>query len=478
MMLDPINGSGEDIAELVAGHQISARDIARRCLERVTALDGAVNAYTDILSERALAEADAVDAAVAAGERPPLAGVPYAVKNLFALKGVTTRAGSKINRDDPPANRDATVIDRLSRAGAVCVGALNMGEYAYDFTGRNAHDGDCHNPHALSRMTGGSSSGAAAAVAAGTVAFALGTDTNGSVRVPASYCGVFGFKPTYGRLSRSGVYPLCPSLDHVGVLARSVADLARVFDVVQGPDDADPHLAGRPFLGTADDIDYLPHDLRVGRAGGYFRDAGCPQANRAVDAVLEALVGPGGVGPTGGQFVGDVEVPEAARARAAAFLLTNAEAAAFHLPRLRGRPDDFDPETRDRLLAGALLPAAWVQTAQRFRRWFDRSMAEVFRGIDVLLAPATPTPALPIAATTMTFMGREVSARANIGVFTQPISFAGLPVVSVPVWLDGERLPIGVQVIAAPWREDVALKVARRLELLGTARAPIALIGN
>jgi Asp-tRNA(Asn)/Glu-tRNA(Gln) amidotransferase A subunit family amidase len=200
-------------------------------------------------------------------------------------------------------------------------------------------------------------------------------------------------------------------------------------------------------------------------AGGYFRGRGFDLADRAVDAVAAALAADG-----------EVEIPEAARARAAAFLITNAESAALHLDRIRTRAADFDPETRDRFIAGTMVPAAWYVGAQRFRSWYRTAVNRLFEDVDVILAPATPFPALGLDQQTMQLGGETVPARANIGIFTQPISFAGLPVVAVPVWLDGERMPIAVQVIAAPWREDVALTAAAMVEAQGVARAPIAMV--
>ena len=196
---------------------------------------------------RALAKADAIDAARARGASlGPLAGAPFAVKNLFDIEGLPTRAGSKINRDRPPARADATALARLEAAGGVLIGSLNMGEYAYDFTGQNAHDGPSRNPHDLEHMTGGSSGGSGAAVAGGLVPIALGSDTNGSIRVPSSLCGLFGLKPTYGRLSRAGAFPFVASLDHVGPIARSVGDLALAYDAMLGRDEADPAQADMP----------------------------------------------------------------------------------------------------------------------------------------------------------------------------------------------------------------------------------------
>jgi Asp-tRNA(Asn)/Glu-tRNA(Gln) amidotransferase A subunit family amidase len=200
-----------------------------------------------VTHERTLEQADAVDVARLAGRAlGPLAGVPFAVKNLFDIEGIVTRAGSKINRENDPAPRDAELIRRLIDASAILVGALNMGEYAYDFTGRNAHDGDCRNPHDTERMSGGSSSGSGAATAAGLAPVSLGSDTNGSIRVPSSLCGVFGMKPTYGRLTRSGTFPFVDSLDHLGPFARSVRDIALAYDAMQGPDPHDHACAARP----------------------------------------------------------------------------------------------------------------------------------------------------------------------------------------------------------------------------------------
>ncbi len=242
-----LDGSAQAIAASVKRGAISAREIAQEALSRIKAHDSTLGAFTDVTAMRALAKADAIDAARARGESlGALAGAPFAVKNLFDIKGLTTRAGSKINRDRAPAKTDATVISRLEAAGAVLIGALNMGEFAYDFTGENAHDGPSRNPHDLERMTGGSSGGSGAAVAGGLAAIALGSDTNGSIRVPSSFCGLFGLKPTYGRLSRAGTFPFVASLDHVGPIARSVGDLALSYDAMLGRDDRDPAQADRP----------------------------------------------------------------------------------------------------------------------------------------------------------------------------------------------------------------------------------------
>jgi len=295
------------------------------------------------------------------------------------------------------------------------------------------------------------------------VPLALASDTNGSIRVPSSLCGLFGLKPTYGRLSRGGTFPFVASLDHLGPMARSVADLAAAFDAMAGADPLDPACARRDDGTTAPKLALGISGLRIRIAGDYFRRGGHPEAFAAVDRVAAAL----GVTET-------VTLPLAAEARAAAYLITMSEGAALHHVRLRDRLDDFDPDVRDRLVAGAMIPASWVAKAQKVRRTFHDQMLAVFEKADVLLAPATPCRAPRIGQKTMLIDGREMPVRPNLGVFTQPISCGGLPVVAVPVWTEGEALPIGVQVIAAPWREDHCMRVAAELQQRGIASAPVA----
>ncbi|MEJ1161636.1 AtzE family amidohydrolase [Prosthecomicrobium sp. N25] len=464
LLFDPSLGTATEIADAVRSGTASASDIARTALDRIAAMNPVLNAFTDVTAERALAKAEAVDAARARGEAlPPLAGVPFAVKNLFDIEGLPTRAGSKINRERTPAVHDATLVARLDAAGAVLLGGLNMGEYAYDFTGQNAHDGNARNPHDTRRMTGGSSGGSGGAVASGMVPLALGSDTNGSIRVPSSFCGLFGLKPTYGRLSRAGTFPFVASFDHLGPMARSTADLALAFDICQGPDPLDPHLARRPVTPTMPELGKALDGLRFGILGDHFKRNGHPEAFAAVDVVARAL------GATR-----EVVLPEAARARAAAFVIAAAEGAALHLDRVRSRPQDFDPDTRDRFIAGAMIPAAWVIKAQKVRRWFKDRAAEVFADHDILIAPATPCFAPTQDQKTLVLDGVEMMLRPNMGIFTQPLSCIGLPVATVPIWLDGAALPIGVQIVAAPWREDLALRVSAALEGMGVAKSIVA----
>ncbi len=456
--------TASEIAEAVRSGKVSAEAVTREALARIDELNPTLRSFTDVTAERAIATAQAVDAARVRGEAAgPLAGVPFAVKNLFDIKGLPTRAGSKINRELPPSSSDSPLIERLEAAGAVLVGGLNMGEYAYDFTGENAHDGNCLNPHDPTRMTGGSSSGSGGAVAAGMVPLSLGSDTNGSIRVPSSFCGLFGLKPTYGRLSRARSFPFVPSLDHLGPFARSVEDLAIAYDVCQGPDAEDPHLAKRPAEPVTGEIGAGIGGLRMATLGGYFRRNGHAEAFAAVDAVARAL-----------DITTEIELPEAARARAAAFVITAAEGASLHFDRIRTRAQDFDPDTRDRFLANAMIPALWVTKAQKLRSWFRARVNEIFADVDILIAPATPCHAPKSGTKVLTLDGVDLPLRANIGVYTQPISFIGLPVVAAPIWLKGAHLPIAVQIIAAPWAEAKALRVAAHLQATGVAEARIA----
>jgi aspartyl-tRNA(Asn)/glutamyl-tRNA(Gln) amidotransferase subunit A len=438
------------LAGLVRSKQATAAEILEAHIARIEQHDPLLNCFTDRSFSRARAEAAVVDARIAAGEDVgPLAGVPIAVKNLFDVAGLPTRAGSKIRRSAKPAAADAPVLARLIRAGAVLLGALNMDEYAYGFVTENAHDGATRNPHDISRIAGGSSGGSSAAVAAGFAAITLGSDTNGSIRLPAGLCGVFGLKPTYGRVDRSGTFPFVDSFDHLGPFARSAADLALAYDLLQGTDQVAGKLARRI------------EPARVAVLGDWFEQGATDEMLEAVAAVAR------GLGATA-----RATLPEAGRARAAAFCISAFEGGQLHKQDLRTRPQDFDPATRPRLIAGALQPAETIYQAQRFRAWFQARAEQIFENFDLLLAPATPCTAPLIGQKTMVLGEAEVPMRPNLGIYTQPISFIGLPVVCVPVVSSG--LPRGVQIIAPPGREALALAAAARLEADGVVVAPVA----
>lgn len=460
---DYLAADGLGLATAVRAGRVSARAVTEAALGRISARGPAVNAFTTVLAEQARADADRVDRAIASGrDAGPLAGLPFAVKDLFDVAGITTLAGSKINRERPPAARDAVAVAALRRAGAVLVGALNMDEYAYGFTTENSHYGPVRNPHDATRVAGGSSGGSGAAVGAGLVPLTLGSDTNGSVRVPASLCGVFGLKPTYGRVSRTGTTLFAASFDHVGALGRSVRDVTAALDVMQGPDPQDPVCTTRPLEPCLPLLGEGIDGLRIAVLDGHFARGGEPEVFAAVARVAAAL----GASRR-------VTIPEAHRARAAAMVITASEGANAHLADLKRRPHDFDPLTRDRFLAGALVPAAAYVQAQRFRAWYRARVAELFGEVDVLLAPTTPCPAPRIGQDRIVLDGVEVLTRPNLGVYTQPLSFIGLPVLSAPVTRPG-ALPLGVQIVGAPFREAHVLRVGALLEAKGVVAAAVS----
>ena len=448
--MTPAFPTAAQIAADVRAGRVSALEVTRTALSRIAANDVRVNAFTAVFEADAMAQARELDRARSAGARlGPLAGVPFAVKNLFDVAGRTTLAGAKIRLGRPTAERDADLVAAFKLAGAVLLGALNMDEFAYGFVTENAHFGATRNPHDLDRIAGGSSGGSAAAVAAGFAPLALGSDTNGSIRIPAALCGVFGLKPTFGRLPSRGMFPFARSLDHAGLLARTTLDLALAFDAGLGPGTA-------PMSGRLESLARTP--LRAGILSGWFARGLSPEAEGALERAGAALGASPGVTLSGAEA-----------ARSAAFCLTAFEGGRLHLEDLERAIDAYDPAVGTRLLAGALLPVSVYEAAKAFQSRFRQAVEERFSDFDVLLAPVTVGSAPPIGQSTMRLAGAETSVRKNLGVFTQPISFIGAPVLTAPI--TGPGLPIGVQLIGAPGREDLVFAAAAQLERLGVAAA-------
>jgi aspartyl-tRNA(Asn)/glutamyl-tRNA(Gln) amidotransferase subunit A len=425
-----------ETAAAVRAGELSARTLVEEALCALVEADRELIAVTRILHDRARAEADAVDALVAAGGDPgPLAGVVYGVKDLFDLAGLPTTAGSTLYADAAPATADAEAVRRLQAAGAIVVATLNMDEFAYGFATINAAYGTTRNPHDPSRLAGGSSGGSAAVVAGGLLAFSLGSDTNGSVRVPASLTGIYGLKPTNGDLPLAGVFPFAASFDDVGPFTRSVEDMALVWEVLSG---------------RSAEVDAKAP--RVARLGGRFRENAEPDQLAAIDAIAPNA-------PL-------VDLPEIARARSAAFLITAYEGGTLHRAALASDAMAFDPQVRDRLLAGALLPDALYAEAQAFRAEYRARIAALVADYDVLLAPATPTVAPLVEDPRIVIDGALSPARADLGIHTQPISFTGLPSLAVPLYRPG-KLPIGLQLIGGPGCEADLFAFAAGLEAQG-----------
>ncbi|MEM6050354.1 AtzE family amidohydrolase [Erwinia sp. P7711] len=458
--MNPLSLSIKELQGALSKGELSARDIAQQTLSQIARLNPAINAWTEVTQDRMLNEADRLDRLRQEGQPlPPLAAVPYAVKNLFDVAGHVTLAGATLFSDRQVAKQDSWAVSRLASSGALLSGMLNMDAYAYGFTTENSHYGATRNPHDVQRIAGGSSGGSAAAVAAGLVNFSLGSDTNGSIRVPASLCGIFGLKPTFGRLSRSGSQPFVASLDHIGPFARSVDDLALVYDSLQGRDPHDSFQAEKAMHPAHRLLEHGLEGLRCAVLGGYFQTWCSDEARAAVKVAARAL-----------NAENEVLFPEAELARSAAFIITASEGGNHYLPALRTQPERFEPLSRERLLAGAMIPSAWYVQAQRFRHHFREQVLPLFEQFDVLIAPATPTTATLIGQETMPVNGTDLPIRASMGMLTQPISFLGLPVTTVPLQTPG-GLPIGLQLIAAPFKEEACLRAAWALEKMGIAKA-------
>lgn len=432
----------EDCVRAVKAGEVSAVELAQAALKRIAAQDARLNAVTRVLHERALAEAAAVDAKIASGEDPgPLAGVPYGVKDLCDVEGLSTTAGAARLRNARPAAADAEAVARFRKAGAVLVATLNMDEFAYGFVTVNAHWGTTRNPHDPDRFAGGSSGGSAVAVAAGLLPFSIGSDTNGSIRIPASLCGVFGIKPTHGSLPMEGTYPFSHTLDDIGLFARSSRDLALVDAVLRKMEPA----AAAPLQNAA-------------ILEGWFADNLAPEMRKAIDR-LDRAIGP----------LPRVALRGVAQARSAAFLITAYEGGQLHCEALLADAMSYDPSTRDRLLAGAALPRDVYDLALAYRDVFRAEIEKAFEVHDVLIAPAVCGPAPLISHPYILIDGAERPARANLGLYTQPISFLGLPVVAAPLSVDG--LPLGVQIIARLGRDAELLRYAACLEEAGLLKA-------
>ncbi len=429
------------IAAAVRNGERSAVAVVTEAIDRLKQRDRRIGAVTRLLEDEALADAQALDAMIAQGEDPgPLAGVPFGVKDLFDVEGIPTTAGAAMRKDAPPAIRDAEAVRRLKAAGAILVATLNMDEYAYGFVTVNDCWGTTKNPHDTARLAGGSSGGSAAAVADGMLPLTLGSDTNGSIRVPSALCGVYGLKPAHDSLPMEGVFPFVDSFDDIGPFTTSLTDLELVWRI----------LLQQPLGDTAPRGDH-----KIARLGGWFASNLAPELDEAITGICHRFSN----APT-------VELPHVDVARSAAFLMTAAEGGERHLDDLRSRAMDFDPATRDRLIAGAMLPASTYFRAQRFREWFRAEADKLFAHYDVLVAPSVGCVSPLIDDPVMPVDGKMVPARANLGLYTQPLSFIGLPVLAVPLKRPGD-LPLGLQLVGAPGREGALLAFATALEAAG-----------
>jgi aspartyl-tRNA(Asn)/glutamyl-tRNA(Gln) amidotransferase subunit A len=425
--------------------KVSSRELVAQSLSRIERIDPKLNSFITVTAETALAEADERDRELARGfDRGPLHGIPIAHKDLMRTKGVRTTAGAKIFADYIP-QRDAAIVTKLHQAGAVSLGKTGLHELAYGITSNNPHFGAIHNPWDLSRIPGGSSGGSAVAVAAGLVPFATGTDTGGSIRVPASFCGVVGLKPTFGRVNIRGVLPLGFSQDHVGPLTGSVRDAAIAFQAMA--DDSTGYVQPvNPDLGG----------LRIGWPQNFFLDCVDPEVAAAIDAAFQIAA------KAGGRVV-EIEVPDMEALRAAGATCLLVEAAAALRPYL-DRRSDFGADVLALLDQGKTIPGIDYIEARRTRRRIGRDFARLFEQVDCIFTPTTPITAPRIGQTTVKICGVIEEVRTAVTRFTRVMNALGLPAISIPCGFSRSGLPIGLQIIAAAQREDLLLGAAAAME--------------
>jgi aspartyl-tRNA(Asn)/glutamyl-tRNA(Gln) amidotransferase subunit A len=445
-----------EAADALRARRVSAVELAAAANARIARLNSKLNAFITVTAEQALEEARQADAELAAGhDRGPLHGIPVAVKDLFLTRGVRTTCGSKVYEDFVPAI-DAAVVERLRAAGAVMLGKLNMHEMAYGITSANPHFGPVRNPWNLEHSPGGSSGGSGAAVAAQLVYAAMGSDTGGSIRIPAAFCGVVGLKPTYGRVSRYGALPLAYSLDHMGPLARSVRDAAMVLNAIAGYDRRDPTSSRHPG------VDFIPDDgcsirrLRIGLPENFYfdhLDAGVESSVRGVFARAQSL----------GALVAPVRVPDIAALNTVGRVIQLAEAAAVAEPHLEHR-EKFGPDVLALFDQGRLLPATDYIHAQRLRRKLSREFNQLWSEVDCLIAPTTPNTAPRVGDATVRLGGRDEDVRLTTTRLVRGINVLGLPALSIPCGLGASGLPIGIQIIGPAWEEALILRVGAALE--------------
>jgi aspartyl-tRNA(Asn)/glutamyl-tRNA(Gln) amidotransferase subunit A len=443
-----------DISAKIAAKELSPVEVTTAALDRLAAVEPTLNAFVTVLAGSAIAQARAAEAEILRGSyRGPLHGIPISVKDLFNTAGVRTSAGSRVLADHVP-NEDATVVSRLNDAGAVLIGKTNMLEFAYAAV--HPDYGATKNPWALDRSTSGSSSGSGAAVAAGVGFGSMGSDTGGSIRLPAAFCGIVGLKPTYGRVSRYGGVALSWSCDHMGPMTRTVADNAAMLAAVAGADPKDSTSGNVP---VPDYLAGLRTDLsgvRIGICSAY-RTPAEPAVQEAIEqaiAELERL----------GAAIVDVDLPPPAEAVPALIGLITPEATEFHLPWLRSRPEDYSPAVRERLELGLLIPATSYLHAQRVRRQLIDRALPVFSEVDVVVMPTSPTAATPLGSDLSASDEADPELLAAAINFTGPFDLLGFPALSIPCGFTLNDLPVGLQLVAAPYEEAKLYAIAHAYE--------------
>jgi aspartyl-tRNA(Asn)/glutamyl-tRNA(Gln) amidotransferase subunit A len=455
------------IGEAAAGlraRRFSAVDLATAAISRIDRLNPTMRAFITVTAEQALEQARQADRELAMGQdRGPFHGVPVALKDLFYTKGVPTTAGSKVYQNFLP-EYNATVVEKLLAAGAVLLGKLNMHEFAYGITSANPHFGAVRNPWNPRHSPGGSSGGSAAAVATHMVFMAMGTDTGGSIRIPASFCGTVGLKPTYGRVSRFGVLPLGFSQDHMGPLTRSVRDAAFALNAIAGYDPRDPTSSRRPV------VDYVPGEdcsirgVRIGFPDSFFFE-------RLHEDVESAVRGAIARAQSLGAVIKPVRLPDMDALNAVARIVLLSEASSVAEPFMEDR-GQFGPDVLALLDQGRLVPATDYINAQRLRRKMRREFEQVWQEVDCLIAPATPTPAPRIGDATIRLGGRDEDVRLASTRLVRCFNALGFPALSLPCGLSASGLPVGMQIVGPAFEEALLLRIGAALEDGGVGIPP------
>ena len=452
MSAEPALMSLTAVAHAIAEKRLSSREATQSCLDRIAAWQPRVNAFIAIEAEAALSAADQADAALAKGNRRgALHGVPLAHKDMYYDAGKVVTCGSKIRRDFV-ATTTSTALQRLKDAGTVRLGSLQMAEFAYGPTGHNAHFGPVRNPWSVDHITGGSSSGSGAAVAARLTFAALGSDTGGSVRMPAHFCGVTGLKTTVGRVSRAGAMPLSQSLDTVGPLARSAEDCALLMGLMAGADPEDPTAVTSPVPDYMAATKGSLKGLRIGVPAAFYVD----DLDADVARILDETVG---VLRREGADIVRVELPDQRQLSSASQLVLAVEAAAFHKRWMIERPQDYGPQVLMRLQNGLAIPAISYLEAMRWRGPALSAHAAAVAGIDAVIAPVSPVAAPTIAESDV---GNGPDAEAviqRLTRFTRPVNYLGLPSLAIPSGFTRGGLPVGMQLIGRSFGEATLLRI-------------------
>jgi aspartyl-tRNA(Asn)/glutamyl-tRNA(Gln) amidotransferase subunit A len=437
--------------------EISPAEVTRAYLERIESYDSKINSFITLLSREALQAARQAEKEISKGDyRGPLHGIPFAAKDLFFTRGIRTTCGSKILKTFRPAY-NATVIERLCSAGAILLGKLNMHEFAYGTTSVNPHYGPVRNPWDPERVPGGSSGGSAAALASSFVPLTLGTDTGGSIRIPSALCGTAGLKPTYGRISRYGVYPLCWSLDHPGPMARTAADLALAMRVIAGPDPLDPSSSSVPVPDYAAVLSGTLKGVKIGVPITFYSDRVDPEIRQAVRGAIRVC---GELGAT----IRKMDIRLQPQASIAAFLILMSEGAASLEKWHRTRAMDLGDDVRSRLNLGAAILATHYLKAQRVRRLVQEEFSRAFRQVDVILTPQLPITAPKITQGAVTWGKKTEPVPSALTRFTRIFNLVGIPALSVPCGFSSAGLPMGLQIAGRPFDEATVLKVGHAYE--------------